>query len=290
MGVVLSLCARDQHHGHDHSLGEAPPTRTIPVTQTAPMPMYDPPSFEDGFEEVPSEPPPSYVRFDPHPPGCNCAIHIKSGSHPIVIELFQSQGCSDCPPTNSNVHSVLRNSYDPNFLFLDYHVTYWDHLGWKDIYGNDAFNTRQWDYARRMGKEHVYTPQIIVNGVSEGTGNTERGIKDVVKRGQDARKKEFWVTIDRVENGVIVRGPRDRKGRVFVVTYDTRRTEVAVRTGENLGMRLQFTNVVKEFADQGDWMGGEQMFSVQRSEVSSRAKVVLVQEGKGGAIIGVAKI
>ena len=39
-----------------------------------------------------------------------------------VIELFQSQGCSSCPPSNSNVIAV---SEDPNSLILTYEVTYW---------------------------------------------------------------------------------------------------------------------------------------------------------------------
>lgn len=39
-----------------------------------------------------------------------------------VIELFQSQGCSSCPPSNSNVIAV---SEDPSSLILTYEVTYW---------------------------------------------------------------------------------------------------------------------------------------------------------------------
>ena len=38
-----------------------------------------------------------------------------------VIELFQSQGCSSCPPANSN---VLKLAEDPNLLVLTYNVTY----------------------------------------------------------------------------------------------------------------------------------------------------------------------
>ena len=39
-----------------------------------------------------------------------------------VVELFQSQGCSSCPPANSNVIAVAD---DPNVLVLTYEVTYW---------------------------------------------------------------------------------------------------------------------------------------------------------------------
>ena len=74
-----------------------------------------------------------------------------------VIELFQSQGCSSCPPANSN---VLKLAEDPNLLILTYDVTYWDRLGWKDTFGNSANDRRQWEYARALSRKNVFTPQV----------------------------------------------------------------------------------------------------------------------------------
>ena len=74
-----------------------------------------------------------------------------------VLELFQSQGCSSCPPTNAN---VLKLVDDPRFLVLTYDVTYWDRLGWKDTFGNLEFDQRQWEYARALQRKNVYTPQV----------------------------------------------------------------------------------------------------------------------------------
>ena len=79
-------------------------------------------------------------------------------SHALtVIELFQSQGCSSCPPANSN---VLKLAEDPNLLILTYDVTYWDRLGWKDTFGNSANDKRQWEYARALSRKNVFTPQV----------------------------------------------------------------------------------------------------------------------------------
>ena len=39
-----------------------------------------------------------------------------------VVELFQSQGCSSCPPANDNVIAI---SDDADVLVLTYEVTYW---------------------------------------------------------------------------------------------------------------------------------------------------------------------
>ena len=74
-----------------------------------------------------------------------------------VIEFFQSQGCSSCPPANSN---VLKLAEDPNLLLLTYDVTYWDRLGWKDTFGNSANDRRQWEYARALSRKNVFTPQV----------------------------------------------------------------------------------------------------------------------------------
>lgn len=76
---------------------------------------------------------------------------------PTVIELFQSQGCSSCPATNSH---VLKLAEDPNMLILTYHVTYWDRLGWKDTFGDSVFDQRQWEYAKALQRKNIFTPQV----------------------------------------------------------------------------------------------------------------------------------
>lgn len=63
--------------------------------------------------------------------------------NPVVVELFTSQGCSSCPPANAN---LVKLSNDPNILALSFAVTYWDYLGWKDIFGREEFTQRQVTY------------------------------------------------------------------------------------------------------------------------------------------------
>ena len=75
-----------------------------------------------------------------------------------VLELFQSQGCSSCPPANDQVLKLIESN--PEILILTYDVTYWDRLGWKDTFGDKQWDGRQWEYARAFGKGNVYTPQV----------------------------------------------------------------------------------------------------------------------------------
>src|SRR5215475_12069949 len=87
-----------------------------------------------------------------------------NGSHGnamVVVELFESQGCSSCPPANANVNAL---STRDDLLTLIYGVTYWDQLGWKDTFARHEFTRRQYDYARGLGNENVYTPQVVLNG------------------------------------------------------------------------------------------------------------------------------
>lgn len=80
---------------------------------------------------------------------------------PVVIELYQSQGCSSCPPANFAVNAAADQ---PGVIALSFAVTYWDRLGWKDIFGDKAYTERQYDYAHALGNPNVYTPQIVING------------------------------------------------------------------------------------------------------------------------------
>src|SRR6266404_3389657 len=96
-----------------------------------------------------------------------------------VVELFQSQGCSDCPPANANVMAL---SDRPDLLTLSFGVTYWDQLGWKDTFASPQYTARQWDYARGLHHSNVYTPQTIVNGKADITGRDRAELEALIRR------------------------------------------------------------------------------------------------------------
>jgi hypothetical protein len=47
---------------------------------------------------------------------------------------------------------------------LSFHVDYWDELGWEDRYASPAWTERQRQYARALGDDRVYTPELVVGG------------------------------------------------------------------------------------------------------------------------------
>lgn len=97
---------------------------------------------------------------------------------PTVVELFESQGCSSCPPANANVNAIADR---PDILALNFAVTYWDQLGWKDTFAQPAFTARQWDYAHAAGRGQVATPQVIIDGHDTVVGNDAQQLAAAIR-------------------------------------------------------------------------------------------------------------
>ena len=96
------------------------------------------------------------------------------------MELFQSQGCSDCPPASANVAAI---SDRPDVLALSFAVDYWGRLGWKGAFSKPAWTARQYAYAHAMGRDDVYTRRVVVNGRVEGDGLEPAALAGLVMRG-----------------------------------------------------------------------------------------------------------
>jgi hypothetical protein len=100
---------------------------------------------------------------------------------PIVVELYTSQGCSSCPPADQLLGRLAAR---PDVIAMSLPITYWDMLGWKDTLASEANTRRQKAYATAMGHGGVYTPQIIVDGVTDVVGSRVADVDSAIAERQ----------------------------------------------------------------------------------------------------------
>ncbi len=207
------------------------------------------------------------------------------GSHPTVVELFQSQGCSSCPPANANAMAL---SDRPDLLVLSFGVTYWDQLGWKDTFASPQFTARQWDYAHSLHHSEVWTPQVVVNGRADVVGVNRGELEDLIRhvdRGASGPAIEL-------HGGQVLVGAGSSRpsARVFLVRYDPNVVQVPIQRGENSGKTLPHKNIVKELVTLGVWTGAAQAFALPAAGRPGLESAILVQAGVGGAILAARKL
>jgi hypothetical protein len=205
-------------------------------------------------------------------------------AHPTVIELFQSQGCSSCPPANANVMAL---SDRPDILALSFQVTYWDQLGWKDTFGSPQFTARQYDYARGLRHDNVFTPQVVINGRADVVGIQHGEIERAIAR-SDRGVGGPTVTIasGRV---AIAGGALAAPAQVWLVRYDPNIVQVPIRRGENGGRTLPHKNIVRTLTRLGDWSGPARSWALPAAGQAGLRTAILVQAGPGGPILAAAR-
>ena len=206
-------------------------------------------------------------------------------AHPIVVELFQSQGCSSCPPATANLNRLADRS---DVLALSFAVTYWDQLGWKDTFASPAFTQRQWDYARAAGRPQVATPQMIVNGATVLVGGNPAQVGQALRSGD---RGAGGPVLTAKGGALAVAGAAPRKpATVWLVRYDPRNLLVPIRAGENGGKTLPHRNIVRSLVALGTWSGGAARFALPAAGNALLRSAVFVQEGKGGRITAAARL
>lgn len=200
---------------------------------------------------------------------------------PVVVELFQSQGCSSCPPAEANLNALAGQ---PDILALSFAVTYWDQLGWKDTFATQAYTDRQWSYARHRRRGSVWTPQVYVDGDADLVGTDRAQLDQAITRARATSEKGptlNWQT----GKLVVGAGHPDKACDVWLVRYDPRTINVAIRAGENSGRTLPHRNVVRELINLGSWDGSTHTYLVPPSTHAGLSTAALIQAASGGPIV-----
>ncbi len=203
-----------------------------------------------------------------------------------VVELFQSQGCSSCPPANAILNGLADRS---DLLPLNFGVTYWDQLGWKDSFADPAFTARQWEYAKSGGRGNVATPQFIVDGVGVITGSNGRRLAESIRieGGKTPPGPAIAVDGSRIS---IAAGKAAKPATVWLVRYDPSTRNVKIGRGENGGRILPHRNVVTGLRALGTWNGTAKTFDQPAYKSAGERSAIMIQQGTGGPIIAARKL
>ena len=130
---------------------------------------------------------------------------------------------------------------------MEYHVDYWNNLGWKDIFSSSDFTERQKTYSGIIKNSSVYTPQAIVNGTNEFVGSDRGKMKTAISKALSSRFAiDLKIKAVKMNNEVAVSYMINdfRKGLLNIALIQ-KHAETNVIRGENKGRKLSHINVVR---------------------------------------------
>ena len=168
---------------------------------------------------------------------------------PVLVELFTSEGCSDCPPADALLARLDSTQFIPGAqaIVLSEHVTYWNHLGWRDPFSFDDMSDRQSRYSTQFSLDSVYTPQMVVDGSSQFVGSDSAALGRAVTSAASKPKAQITIQNAHLINGAVhfsVQGTTNVKSRLVIALAEDA-THSTVARGENAGRTLQHVSVVR---------------------------------------------
>ena len=167
------------------------------------------------------------------------------------MELFVSEGCSDCPPADEFLSQLTNyaRSNNKRIYTLSFQVDYWNNLGWTDPYSSPLFTQRQQQYASVL-PGGVYTPEMIINGEEAFVGSDEGKAKQYIDHYLSIPpENNITLNFDLSGNDLKVNYTVAQQNGKFVVNFALveRGLVSQVTAGENGGRTLKHDNVVREF-------------------------------------------
>jgi hypothetical protein len=219
---------------------------------------------------------------------------------PVLVELFTSEGCSDCPPADRLLKELDEKQPFPKVqaIVLSEHVTYWNHDGWTDPFSLDAMTERQQEYVNQFRLDSSYTPQMVVDGATQFVGSDVRAVTAAVEKAAAQPKEDVTITSAAWENGgaeFAVHAKEDRNTKLVAVLA-ANATHETVSAGENRGKTLEHVAVVRVMKTFGDesadgrtlHLGGGPLTHKDEAEGPVRLVVFFVDH-KTGHVLGAAE-
>ena len=224
----------------------------------------------------------------------------RTNAAPVLVELFTSEGCSSCPPADALLARLQHDQPIPNanILVLEEHVDYWDSLGWHDRFSSHQITVRQADYVQRLHLDDSYTPQMIVDGTDQFTGNdSAHALRAITQAAHTAKLPISLAIINTDQNHLAATASVAPAARpfpnadVYAALVQTS-ASTQVLSGENGGHTLRHVSVVRQMKRIGSLADASTTalkFSLDVPTDATPADlrlVVFLQRASDGAILG----
>ncbi len=213
-----------------------------------------------------------------------------------VVELFTSQGCSSCPPADKLLGKFAKRD---DVIALTFPVDYWDYLGWKDTLASPAFSARQRAYAKARGDGEVYTPQVVVDGVTHAVGSRPSEIRQAIYRSKKklrnarvplkmrAKGDTLIITVGDAPEGASV-----KPATIWLALVKKSET-VKISRGENRGRTITYHQVVRDMTPIGHWTGKRVVIRLPKHHLQNSDAdgcIVLLQQDTAGPVLAAAEM
>ena len=166
-----------------------------------------------------------------------------------ILELFTSEGCSSCPPAEDVFAEIAREN-NKDVYILEFHVDYWDNLGWKDPFSNAVYSDRQRQYAHFLALQNIYTPQAIVNGSTELVGSDKTRLQKIIEKELNKNgPSNINIKAQSSDNKTVNVSYRINwnPNNILNIGIVQLEGQTDVKRGENEGRQLHHIHIVREF-------------------------------------------
>jgi hypothetical protein len=204
-----------------------------------------------------------------------------AATRPRLVELYTSEGCSSCPPADEWLRQLPAQA---NLTALEFHVDYWDSLGWRDRFADRRFSGRQQQQAARDGATGVFTPQLVLDGRNwsgwyRSQGRAEAATSSAAMRMTITPGPALHVRVDTTMDQ-----PADAGGFRNYVAITEDGLVSQVRAGENRGALLRHDHVVRVFAGPLPLTGEADLKLPNDLDTMHATVVAFVQRESDGAV------
>lgn len=201
-----------------------------------------------------------------------------------MLELYTSQGCSSCPPAERWINTFKQRHIEHPKLWqqtvpINFHVDYWDYIGWEDPFARPTFSQRQRDYQQFKHSRNVATPGFMVDGTGWNGWFWKRPLPTT------AVKAPGIITAIINDGTAAVKfaspaGLQDLKLHIALLGFDQ---STHIRRGENSGRQLKHDFVVIAYQQQ-DFKQDSETTKTQlpsTGEFSSERQAIVVWLSQG---------